>query len=211
MESFLVIVMVVLSIIGWITNAVNENKKKGEAGAGQQRPQKKRRLQDELESFLNELQGEKPKPKPQQKKPQRQTDHQQSQQRKKRPQDEAKNTSRSSRHRGSSKSQASASRPQAAHKKPRSVFENEDSRQVGSGNLGQGLREHVEKHSSHHPGTLVDELNKKKTSSQLHAPKRSSPAGRQVFELLHSADSVRTAIVLSEILQPPVSQRPGRF
>ncbi len=209
MNSFLFVVMVVLSIIGWITNAVNENNKKGQAGGKQQRPQKKRRLQDELESFLNELQGEKPKP--QQRKPQRQTDHQQGQQRKRRPRDEAKNTSRSTRQRGSSKSQASASRLQSTHEKPRSVFENDDSRQVGSGNLGQGLKQHVENYSSHHPGTLVDELNEKKTSSQLHAPKRSSSAGRKVFELLHSADSVRTAIVLSEILQPPVSQRPGRF
>ncbi len=209
MNSFLFIVMVILSIIGWISNAVNENKKKGQAGGGQQRPQKKRRLQDELESFLNELQGEKPKP--QQRKPQRQTNHQQEQRRKRRPQGKAKSSSQSNRQRGSSKRQTSTSRPQPTRKEPRSVFENDDSRQVGSNNLGQGLKQHVENYSSHHPGTLADELNQKKTSSKLHAPKRSSSAGRKVFELLHSADSVRTAIVLSEILQPPVSQRPGRF
>lgn len=221
MEGFIFLVMIVISIIGWISNAANENKKKGQLGDGQQRPQKKRKLQDELESFLSELQGEKPK---QQRKPQRQTERPQESRKKRRPLAESKQDSLPSQQRRSSNrqknrsSKTQAPRKRVAREEPHSVFEDDASHQVGSGNLGQGLKDHVEAYSDHHPGTLIDEL-EKKSFSKLAAPKRSSggvsstslSASGQAIDLLHSADSIRTAIVLNEILQPPVSQRPGRL
>ncbi len=214
MNELVVIVMIILSIIGWVSNALNENKRKGQAGGAQRRPQKKRRLQDELEAFINELQGNKPDPqqrkRPQPRKPQRQVIHQQRQQKKNRVRSETKKNQQVSRRR-SSETPASAPSPQVAHSHAQSVFKNKKT-QVGSGDLGMELKKHVETFSSQHPGTMAEELDKKeKKSGRLAAPKRTSGTARQVCELLHSAKSVRTAIILSEILQPPVSQRSRRF
>ncbi len=222
MEGFIFLIMVVISIIGWISNAMNENKKKGQQRAGQ--PQKKRRLQDELESFLSELQGEKPKQ--QQRKPQKQTQPRRKPQSQRRPLAESGKDSFSSQERRSSiqqkkrtsRTQSSPSRKEVVHEHSRSVFEDDSSRRVGSGDLGQELKEHVENYSSHHPGVLKDEL-KEKSLSELAAPKRGHKtvsnaglsSGRQAIELLHSSQSVRAAIILNEILQPPLSQRPRRF
>ena len=211
MNSFITIVIIIISIIGWIHNAMNENKKGGKAGRGRQRPQGKRRLQDELESFLNELQGKKPErqsTRQQQRKPHRPSDNQRKQQSRKRKRSEPKATS------GSKGKSVSASRQSLGtrssltqQQEPRSVFEDKATHHVGSGDLGKELEEHVEQFSSHHPGTLVDELKSKGKDSRLPALKRRASARRNLFDLLHSTDSLREAIILSEILQPPVSQR----
>ncbi len=211
MNGFITIVLIIISVIGWIHNAMNENKKKGKAGRGQQRPQGKRRLQDELEAFLNELQGQKPEPgsrRQQQRKPQRPADHQRKQQSRKRKRSEPKTTSGSRGRSVSSSNRPSSARSSLTQPRERqSVFSDETTHQVGSENLGKELEEHVEQFSSHHPGTLVDELKKKEKGSQLSAPKRHAPARRKLFELLHSTNSLREAIILSEIFQAPVSQR----
>lgn len=213
MNGFITLVLIIISVIGWLHNAMNENKKKGKVQRGQQRPQGKRRLQDELESFLNELQGQKPERERQpadrqQRKPQQAASSQRKQQSRKRRRSESKTTSGTRRKSVSSTKQPLAGRtPLTQRPEPRSVFSDESSHHVGSEDLGMELEERIEQFSSHHPGTLVDELKKKERDSQLPVPKRSASARRNLFELLHSADSLREAVVLSEILQPPVSQR----
>ncbi len=211
MNGFITIVLIIISVIGWIHNAMNENKKKGKAGRGQQRPQGKRRLQDELEAFLNELQGQKPERQPrrqQQRKPQRPVGHQRKQQSRKRGRSESKTTSGSTRKSAFSTRQSLEARSSSVQKgKRRSVFEDEAADHVGSEDLGKELEEHVEQFSSHHPGTLVDELKNEGEVSQLAIPKRHASARRNLFELLHSTNSLRQAVILSEIFQPPISQR----
>lgn len=65
MEGIVTIIILVITAIGWISNAMNEQKNKPKPGQKpQQRP--RRKLQSEIENFLKEVQqqqgAEKPKP-----------------------------------------------------------------------------------------------------------------------------------------------------
>ena len=222
MEGIVTAIIIIVSVIGWISNAVNENKKPGKPqGERKRQPQQKRKLQNELEDFLQDLQGEK-KQKPQRpaRQPQRQTERQQEPQRKPRLVEKQERKRRPQRKRISEKSQPLQSRRQE-RKEPESVFKNDADRHVGSGNLGQNLKKHVEEYiGSHHAGTLRQELAEELSTKQPAALSRRpmvrsnvsiSTAGNKAIDLLVSADSVQTAIVLNEILQPPISQRPNRY
>lgn len=57
MEGIVGLIVLAISVIGWVANAINEQKarpKGQQPGGGRARPQ--RRLQDEIESFLKEVQ-----------------------------------------------------------------------------------------------------------------------------------------------------------
>lgn len=211
MEGLITVVIIVISIIGWVTNAINENKQKAQQGGGKKPPQQ-RNMKNALESFLQELQGEQPK-------------NQQNRNQQNRPQ---KQRGKKPRSKNSIKNQDQASvsnrkRSSSGHPKHESVFSNEDDRHVGSTDLGQRVSKHAEEHiKSRHVGNLKqagDFSFEKKKDAIRNSPRTRQhktslatlSASQQALELLQSTNSVRAAIILNEILQPPVSQRSKRF
>ncbi|MBL4883361.1 MAG: hypothetical protein JKY95_02340 [Planctomycetaceae bacterium] len=216
MDGIIFAVIVIISIIGWISNAISENKQKNQNAqrGDQQRPPKKRNLQGELESFLQELQGEKKKPQQKPTQPQRpQPQRQQKQSAKK----QKRSTTRSGQQHRTSQQKPKEAVGTGHH----SVFEDNAKHPVGAGNLGGGLKKHVEEYiESRHVGNSESDIAAKRSVREKSAYSRggsksvsstTSSANRQAFELLQSTDGIRAAIILNEILQPPVSQRSDRF
>lgn len=65
MEGLIGLLILVISAIGWIANAVQEQKAKQKQPPGPaQRPQPQRRLQEEIENFLKEIQPAQPEAQP---------------------------------------------------------------------------------------------------------------------------------------------------
>jgi len=223
MEGVITAVIIVLSIVGWISNAINENKQKAQR-AGKQRPQNKRKLQSELESFLQEIQGDAPKQQQKAKQPQgpRRNKQARTSPAKSRQRQQQRSSSSRSEQGGHSSGRKTRESSSAGRAKRKSVFNKERSETVGSNHLGQGVKERVEKDiKSHHLKTLKSNLGEELSSNQVStlgrsmtsqkSGKPSVSAGKRAFELLRSTESVRTAIILNEILQPPVSQRPDHL
>ena len=177
MEGIITIIILVITAIGWISNAMNEQKNKPRPGQKpQQRP--RRKLQSEIENFLKEVQQqqgpEKAKPQPTQDSPPT------------RPQFQAKAQEKPQRRKEKRKKpnvNKSVSQP-LAHLNPTAA-------------LPDSFNRHKDK--------------AKPRESVFVVPKKAEykkPASKGNFvALLHVPGNVQNAIIMSEILQPPLALR----
>ncbi|MCA8986715.1 MAG: hypothetical protein KDA78_03690 [Planctomycetaceae bacterium] len=190
MEAVVTIVIIAITVIGWISNAVNEqNAKKARQQPGNQPPRPKKKLQDEIENFLKEVkqqQGGGPvRPKPaQQPKPVQQRQQP-------RP----------------------AQQPQATRKQRKSRPERVQDRHLESQISGETLP-HLETEQRTLPEGIPATREPSKPILAPPSPVRFTPAqvrtntrGREIAAMLRSPEDFRKAFIVSEILKPPRALR----
>lgn len=205
--------VIVVTLIGWVINFVNAQAKPPapNRGARPQRPRSER-IQSEIEQFMREQAGKKSPaaetPKPRAPEPVRPTQRRPTrvqQTRQARPQTRPEPP------------------PEAPLPKPGASFA--DRKQIGSGGLGQSVREHVrsamtervQAETSQHLSHQVDELVKQhlgaftaETRPTPAVPQTIARSANEFLQLLKSLEGVRQAMILNEILQPPPGRRRHR-
>jgi len=221
MEGLVGLIVLIISVIGWVANAINENKAKqarpqqGQGG----RPRPQRRLQDEIETFLKEIQQQQGGQQKQQPGAQRQQEERARPLRDRQPQPVAKEPTRrppkptrKQRRQSTSKSEASRSRREPERRSRPTVDVPQVKSPISSAELSVSDKEvehFLTREFEQGPRReLRDILNPEQLAAlkQL-ARAKTVPTGQvSVAEMLKS-DNIRNAFIINEILQRPRSLR----
>lgn len=216
MEEFIGLIVVAVTIIGWVTNLVSEEKgapaKKNRQGANaEKRKKQKQDLQAELDRFLRQTKNkgkddedviedveildeapprrEQPRPKPRIRK-------------KKSSEQELEEIRAKARRRQREKQQAQQRRsPQPAKR------EALKDHHLKSSNLGTEVREHVDQHMG---AKLSSGQGSVAPLETLSTNSEQPVLAEQIRQSLASAESVRQALIINELLLPPLSRRKRR-
>ncbi|HBN79331.1 MAG TPA: hypothetical protein DD473_26640 [Planctomycetaceae bacterium] len=197
MEGIITIIILVITAIGWISNAMNEQKNKPRPGQKpQQRP--RRKLQSEIENFLKEVQQqqgpEKAKPQPPQQRPAERPPLVEE-----RPSVLRQQDSPPTRPQFQAKAQEKPQRRKEKRKKPN--VNKSVSQPLAHLNPTAALPDSFNRHKD----------KAKPRESVFVVPKKAEykkPASKGNFvALLHVPGNVQNAIIMSEILQPPLALR----
>jgi hypothetical protein len=217
--GLIAIAFMVISFIGWLSNLINGAQKPGQRPPQQQprpRPPQNKKLRDEIESFMRDAQG---KGQPKQKA---------------RPEevlsaDDITVSSTAPRQPPRQKqSKPSKSKPQAPpppRSQPplrKSVGQDVSQRTVETTSLGQNVKQHVSQHMAERVGAIASrdvEPTVDDTVAAHFSPFSGDAAGGRppgpadtmsaadLLKLLRNPQGVRNALVLGEVLRPPVAMR----
>ncbi len=209
--DIIVVIFVVLSILGWLTNIVAGKRKPPPPVRGQQpqrpAPARDDRLSSEIEIFLEQVTGKKrAKPVPRASAPR--TEQQRRPQRKR-----SQEAPRQAKPRSDEQP-----RREREQRKPKTADRTLDE----SKKLGSGVRSHLAEHMEE--GLVVQEVEQHLThdvnqsvrehlgafdvdTSTGGTTRSSSEAVKQVVRMLRNPVTVRQAILISEILSPPKGSR----
>lgn len=221
MEGLVGLIVLIISVIGWVANAINEQKarpKGQQNGGGRPRPQ--RRLQDEIESFLKEVQQQQggqqnkqeqqPAP-PRQAKQERPKPLRERQPAAQEPKRRAPKPTRKQRRRAE-KQQASR-RPAEPERRPITASPGggsslmSSSRQDGASN--QQVEQYLRTQMQQGPSRELQELLTPEQLSALRnlARNQSAPTGGLPVAQMLTGKNARNAFIINEILQRPRSLR----
>jgi len=226
MEGIITLIIIIISVIGWVANAMQEQnakQQKQQKGNGQQqRPP--RRLQDEIESFLKEIQDQQQVPQEQQRQddgarkdsfedpPQRpqsrpspsQPAMSKRQQRKQ--QREAQNRSKTQGRSAPSKLTIPANSPIAQDSVSDATRTTGQSPEQTLGEtLGLGKQADAELQSL----LSAEQMLALKKLAEERSSRHHVTAG-SLSQMLSSRESIRAAFIVNEILSPPLSMRESK-
>lgn len=211
--TVITVVIIIIGFVSWVMQTITgQNKRPGAGGRPRQPPRPRDgRLQSEIDVFLQEVSGKKPRsdeveieivPEPE-RRPRRVV-------KQKRPQRPQK-----------------ARRSETQREKPRSRPGSKIAQRKGPGSehlgeevgdhadqLGGGVRSHLQEHMRDRVDERVEtHLGSRRPAPEvvdLHLPGTSLALAHEIITLLRDPAGVRRAIILNEILSPPKGLRPRR-
>lgn len=200
-ETIITIIILVISFLSWLFSQIKENQDKqaNKQVKGKNPPKRPVELSEEIEAFLQEISGNQPQPARQKKKkpPVTKSRPPQRKQPPKKPKPEYKPIP-------ADQSRSFETNISKRHLESKNL--GSDLTQHVSSYLDQDVKTHVETHISRQIGASVSS-HLGQFSKNISGSGRQSSETHPIVDMFKDQESVAKAIVLNEILSPPLSQR----